>query len=187
MKRNPVLQLALLVIRVYIILYISFYILFLGLFIYWHINPGAFDKVDISSGYKAGISIRDIRLVSSERSPDMIVLSEVSHPMFYWLFLRMTFFFLLGFLILQRLKRVIRSIHSLNTFYEGNIRHFKSIGFLFLIMAALGFFNYYSDGTVSRLQLTIPFTPLLLGMAGFVMAEVFAEGKSLTEDKNLIV
>lgn len=187
MEKNRVLSIASLVLKIFLVIYILFFATFICLAIYWHFNPEAFKRIEISSGFNAVFGIPEIRMLHTEKNADDIILSEISSPMLYWLVIRNSIFFLLGLMIIFKISKIINSVLSLNTFYNDNIHHFRKMGRLFLIMALFIFFNFYYQDKVLILRFSIPFTSLMLAMSCFVLAEIFSEGKLLSEDKKLIV
>lgn len=113
--------------------------------------------------------------------------------MLFWIFIKMTAALGLMFMITGEVISILKNFKNLGTFYEGNIRSFRRIGIWALLLAGLYAFRYltYSseDGTVvfDRLMLNIPFDLIALSLGGFVLAEVFKEGKLLQEDKESIL
>jgi len=186
MAKDKTLRYTRLLLRIFTIVYIFFFVLFLALVVYWHIYPDDFGNVDMSSGFKAGFAVTNIKFSPDNMPPKAIVLSDLSHAMMYWLVFRNTVFFVLGLLILRRINAVLHSIKTLETFYHENIQHFRTIGKLCFIIVGISFFNFYYDGKLT-VDLTLPFTPLLFGAASYMMAEVFKEGLALAEDNKSII
>ncbi|MEZ4826424.1 MAG: hypothetical protein R3C61_09035 [Bacteroidia bacterium] len=54
-------------------------------------------------------------------------------------------------------------------------------------IVGLGWFNFYYQNQAFDLHFTLPVYPLIFAVSCFVMAEIFAEGKNLLEDKEFIV
>ncbi len=172
---------------VFMVLYVGSFILLLGLMAYWHINPTDFGNVDITSGFEAGFGVSRITFSPENIPPRAIVLSEISYAMAWWLILRNTLFFVLGLLILLRIRSILQSFQSLQLFYETNIQHLRQIGQLFLIIAGLSFINFYAAEGDVQIDLTLPLASLLAAAGGFLMSEVFREGYALAEDQKSIV
>lgn len=173
--------------RVFMVLYVGSYLVLIGLMVYWHINPADFGNVDITSGFKAGFGSSRIAFSPENMPPRAIVLSEISYAMAWWLILRNSVFFLLGLLILLRVRAILQSFQSLRMFYESNIRHFRRIGQLFFIIALVSFFNFYAGNGDVQFDLTLPLASILAAAGGFLLSEVFREGYALAEDQKSIV
>ncbi|MEZ4772648.1 MAG: DUF2975 domain-containing protein [Bacteroidia bacterium] len=187
METNRTIQMAIWVTNGVMLLFILFFAGFAGILLHWHINPEAYCNVEISSGFKAGFGIQDIRINKENLSADSLSLSQLSHVMVYWLLLRSSLFFILSLAIILRIKKILHSIRTIHTFYDENIRHFKVMGKWALAAFGLSCFNFYYQNGDFDLNFTIAFAPLLFSVACFVMKEIFTEGKNLLEDKNLIV
>jgi hypothetical protein len=165
------------------------YVLFLIALIYWHIDPAAFRLVDLSDAFKAGYGVNGIQFYKqAEQLPsDAVLMSDLSRPMMYWLFLRVTIFVALTILITRTALKVVHSIKSLRTFYNDNPRHLKNIALYAFIAFVFSIFNFIFYNGTSELNLKTAFGPLVLAVAALVLAEVFNEGKKLLEEQNLII
>lgn len=167
--------------------YLVFFLFFLGMVVSWFIDNSLWENIDISSGFKAGFGMTNIQFSPRNMPEDAIVLGATSHAMMGWLLLRNTIFFCLGWIVLQRISRILNSIESIDVFYVLNIESFKTIGKVCFVIAGFSAFNFYIGPDRSTLDFTLPLMPVLFGFGSLVLAEVFKQGRELTEDKNSIV
>lgn len=156
---------------------------------FWHISPEYYNQIELTRGFKAGYGIGGLKIHIEEPGTrlDKIFLSDLSTGAFYWLCFRGFFFITMNVLILLKIIGILHSIKSIKTFYDSNISNLKSIGVIAAIAAVMSTFNIgYVEGDW-HVHFTVPWEILLVSFIAFVLAEVFAEGKQLLEDKNLIV
>lgn len=189
MKRNKIISAAILLSRIFILLCAVLFLTFTITTIYWHFNADAFANVEVTNSFKAGFGVNDIRVypVNTPKPADGIFLSELNYGMIYWLYLRGAFFFTLTVLILRKIILILRSINTLQTFYQDNIKHFQAIAQYAFLAFLLSCFNFsYLNGN-SEISFKFAFTPLAFALGALVLAEVFKEGKQLLEDQNLII
>lgn len=82
---------------------------------------------------------------------------------------------------------IFNSIIDLETFYDGNIKAFKKLVVLGLVVSVIAAFNFgFADGE-TMWNFTIPFRPLIYTSICLVMSEVFKEGKNLLEESRSII
>lgn len=169
------------------IIYLIGFFLFTGIVISWFIDKSLWRNVDITSGFKAGIGVTNLQYSPDYMPPKAIVLGEISVAMMLWLLVRNTIFFFLGWMIIVEITRILNSIKSLDVFYFSNIQSFKKIGKVCFLIAGFAFFNFHVAEQGVNFDFTVPFMPVLFGLASYVLAGVFEQGQQLTEDKNSIV
>ena len=173
--------------RLLIVLIISLFTAFTVLITWSLLDPEVFTYLAVTDAFQSGAGVGNFRICSSCPEASTVFLSGVSVGMKVWLWVRATAFFLLVFLILRTIQKIIRSIQSRDTFFEGNIKSFKTIagyGFLFALLSS---FNFYSDETGTNWHFSIPFVPVAFAVACLLLADIFREGQLLTEDKHYIV
>ena len=150
-------------------------------------HPDQYQHVVLTDTFRAGWGVRDINLCWDCASPKDILMSQLSDGMRLWLAIRSAFFLTMSYLIIRRIFMILRSVHGIETFYPGNIKHFRQLALYGLIAAFVSTFNFYNDGVGTNWNLTIPFGPLSFSLACLVLSEIFKEGQSLEEDKASIV
>lgn len=189
MKRNKVIESARVLNRIVRWLCYVFFVLFTGIIIHWHISPESYSALEVTDAFKAGYGINDLqwRLGQSEPDRNTLYLSTLPSPMVYWLYLRALLCFFITLRIIRETDHILRSIASLKTFYDQNQHHFRKIARWAFIAFLLSCFNFSYLDSNFQLDLKLVFTPLLLSIGSLVMAEIFSEGKELSEDQRMIV
>lgn len=156
--------------------------------IHWHFDPGFYANVKVTEagniywrGPKAG----------EAKFPGELSLSEFLPFTIYVLYLQGVVRFIVLFLIVSALERVIRSVKSLETFRTENSSLFRQIGKYFLFLFWISAFRFEARGDLSNMHTDITFdadlTPLILMLAAYVLAEIFKEGNKLYEEEQLTV
>ena len=181
---NKVIHWAYWVIQVVWYLTMAMYAILLGIVIYWHFEPSAFDEWHLQQPFQAGAANW-----SFAKSPQAqgATLNDLGAGMVYWLVGRTTLFFVLLALCLRKALSILVSIKQKAVFYDRNTQAFKQLAFLGLGFAVVSFFNFGTVAGVTTYYFRIPFGALLFSAACWVLSEVFAEGKRLYEDSNSIV
>jgi len=172
-----------------LVLCVVLFIFFTLMFVYWHVNPTAFQHVDIAKTFEPGYGLGGIQLYFNESQirPGAVLLSDVDQPILYWIYLRGVLFFLITFMMLRYAIRILKSLRNLNTFYAENISSLKSIAYYAFAGAVLACFNAYKSENGWQISLDLPLAPLALALSCLVLAEVFKEGRHLAEEQKLIV
>ncbi len=160
------------------------YLLLVVMVIHWHINPEAYQTWYLVNGFDAGLSNFKVKL--KPPGSEGLALSDLSAKSMYWWFFRSSLLFFMSLLILWKWMGIIRSIRSLKTFYDQNIRSFQSMAALGLWMALIGSFNINFEQS-NMVNLSIPFGALLFSAGCLVLKMVFSEGKKLFEDSKAII
>ncbi len=181
---NHVIRIAILVTRIAIILLFSLYAVLLGTVVYWQIEPSAFDQWTIAQPFHAGAANFNIQkgaLVSG------MTFNEIGVPMLYWLLIRTSVFFVLTWLILKRILKVLISVNDQRTFFTENINHFQRLAMLGILFALVSLFNFGTLDGQTIFHFAIPFEPLLFSLACWVLGEIFREGGKFREDSTSII
>lgn len=119
-------------------------------------------------------------------------LSFLATEMKWWILVRTSLFFVLSLMILLRAVALLQSILSGKTFYEENIHAFTQMARYGMIMALFSAFNFsyhdqFDSGNTFDWSLDIPFSTLLFALACKVLAEIFKQGKLLSEENQSFV
>ncbi|PHR46191.1 MAG: hypothetical protein COA32_11580 [Fluviicola sp.] len=188
-KKNMFLKTSLILTKVVLIITIAIALVLITGIIYWHISPNSYDLVELTHQFKAEYGIGDIQVHLNAPSTrvDKVFISELNAGTMYWLFFRAMFFIGINLLILLKIVGILRSIRTIRTFYDTNIRNLKSIGFYAAIAAVMSSFNFGLWRSEWQVNFTIPWAVIMVSVIAFVLAEVFTEGKQLLEDKNMII
>lgn len=182
--QNRVIQSALLLTRLSLWLAIAVYGVMIFMLVYWLIDPTHFDQWVIVNPFIAGSAGFQVQRTPVDQG---IALSGLSAGMMYWLAIRTTFFFLLVFLALRKVLKVLNSVNATKVFHPDNVKNFKQLAMIGLIYAILCTVNFGVIDGISTVNLAIPFEPLLFAAGCWVLSEIFAEGQRLKEDSNSII
>ncbi len=189
MKRNKIISSAKVLSRIVKWLCYLFFGLFTVVVIHWHIAPDTYYQLEVTDGFKAGYGVNAFQWHPSSTitGKPSLQLSELPTAMIYWLYLRAVIFFAITLLIIREIDYILKSVASLKTFYDQNEEHFRKIARWALIGFILSCFNFSYLDTGFQLDFKLVFPPLLLSIGSLVLAEIFSEGKELSEDQRMIV
>jgi hypothetical protein len=81
------------------------------------------------------------------------------------------------------LLKIVRSINSLKTFAEGNIKAFKNVSVYAFTIFCLKLIEILPG----KISFAIHFEPIVVAAFAFILAEVFKEGHQLLKDNELTV
>ncbi len=106
----------------------------------------------------------------------------------FWMFFQLIMTLGIYYLIMREIKVILSSMKSLNTFYEGNIRHFKVLARLAFIGWIVSLISFHESAN-GHITLLFEFSigMLILAMAFSLLSRIFEEGKLLLDDKRMIV
>lgn len=184
MTKNNLLNLALIICKVLQSVYILGFILLTILFIHVQID-GEFYKDKIISIEKKHIGYNTS--VSAESQDEGVTLDEMSTASLYVNYLKYSALLLLFFMAIKEFQNVIKSVQNRATFQNENFKSFRRIGQYTFIYFLVDSFYTYEFNTIGHRGFTISFTPLILMLVAFIMAEIFKEGSLLLEDKELTI
>lgn len=189
MKRNKVISSARVLSKIVRWLCYLFFGLFTIIVIHWHIAPDNYNQLEVTDGFKAGYGVNAFQWKPSTVMTENLALrmSELPAVMVYWLYLRAVIFFTITLFIIREADYILKSVASLKTFYDQNEEHFRKIARWAFIGFILSCFNFSYLNQGFQLDFRLVFAPLLLSIGSLVLAEIFSEGKELSEDQRMIV
>ncbi|MBO3697752.1 DUF2975 domain-containing protein [Roseivirga sp. E12] len=166
---------------------IIIFVIFLGAMTYSLIQPQALDNVIITDSVKSGVGFGNVKICSACSVEGDVLLSDINTFSKLWLLARGSAFFLILFLVVNRILRILRSVASREAFYGGNIQNFKKMATYGFIATVISTFNFFYLHGIAQWHFTLPLAPLSFAIGCLVLAEVFKEGESLVEDKESII
>lgn len=187
MNKNKTLRFAAIFLQIGEILLLSLTILFVGVLVYSLFQPDAFLHLAVRDAHRPGFGIAHFKVASGGLENGYVLLKDFSQSMKGWLLLRGISQMGLTFFIIRILRRIVTSVQSNATFYEGNIQYFKRMSFYGAGIVLISSFNLLIQAEGTHLSLTIPFAPIAFTLGCLILAEIFQEGKILLEDKNSII
>lgn len=114
-------------------------------------------------------------------------LNQMTTSSLYINYLRYSGLLIVLFLSTREFKNIIKSVQHLKTFRDYNVQSCRKIGKLVFIYFILSSFYSYQFNEVSYSGFSMSFTPLIIALLAFIMAEIFKEGNVLLEDKELTI
>lgn len=171
-----------------VLLLIAFYWVMLAGLLDWPLE----EKIILSGVGRPGAWLGMNYCMGETCSDSFDVLSYFANEMIIWLIVRQSVLFALNIMILWKAMDLIKSIRFSKTFYEENIRSFMQMAKYGLIMALISAINFrYDDqfhsGDSFSWVFDIPFSILLFTLACKVLAEIFKQGKLLSEENQSFV
>jgi len=170
-----------------LVLVILLYGVLLFVFIYSLMDPSKFESVRLTGAFSPGFSFGNVDVCTNCQIGDYSLLVNLSTGMKLWLIFRASVLFLSLFVIITIFKRIIKSVSSKLTFYEGNIKNFRTLTYLGLMLTAFSSFNFFVQGEISDVNFSIAFGPIAFTAACWLLSDIFEEGRKLHEDKNSII
>lgn len=169
-----------------IIMYL-FMLAFTITLVYSMINSAAFSDITIENSFKARLTIGDFSRCKSCAGPEKLTLAGLSFGMKLWLLIRSLVLMGLTLISLHVLSGIIRTIRSKSTFYSSNIQGFMRLFRLGMLLAFFGCFNFFIQGGTSDFEFSIPFGALGYSLGCWLLAEIFREGKALSDESKSII
>lgn len=157
--------------------------------VHWHLEPEAYGHVQYTGPLSLHLSLNDTFLANSKFTDPLrtVFLNDIRLLSLYSIYLQTVATLLLIFFILKDFVRIIRSVKQFNTFRLENISTFRRIGRLFVVLHVLTSIKFVVVQDKALSEIDFSFTPLVLAMAAFMLAEVFREGNRLYEEEQLTV
>ncbi|MGJ8759498.1 DUF2975 domain-containing protein [Polaribacter sp. AHE13PA] len=189
MKKNKLLNIAVIVcksIRIFII------IAFIGLttiFIHLQISPESYKKGNIEfkvSGLQISKSNR-WKISNSGDDKEVYALNKITKTSLFINYLKFSAVLFFMFLLITEFQKIMQSVKNLNTFQKNNVRSFRKIGkYLFIIFLLSSYFKLrFQQGGMTNFSLN--FTPLIFMLIAFILAEIFKEGNLLQRENDLTI
>ena len=167
------------------------YVIYVGIILHSFFDPGLYSEIIVNT--KPGFSFEVLSAKIDLESGDMQritgdPLGYLSVPYKCWLLVRSTIFFGLALLILERGRRIFRSIADLHTFHSSNARYFREMAVYTVILFLVSMINFGEspDGSWS-VGFTVQLSFLLLGLFFGILSVVFSEGERLMNEQKMIV
>lgn len=187
MKNQKIIHLGSRALKIFKWFYLFSFVAFTIIIVLWFTNKDLFENAMVSTGFKAGVGSTDIAFKQINTHNNGISIYNLSSLMVVWLFIRTGIFFLLGYMIIKQVEKIMKSLESLSVFYRSNIESFQKIAKICIYIAILGCFNIFWVGEKFELNFTIPFFPLLASLSCFLLAIIFEEGLKLSEENKTII
>jgi len=197
MTKNRLLNVAILICKLFKLIYIIVFIIITGIFIHFQVNPSAYKNFDFNdfsiendTNLKFKYETKSTFTYNNEKMPEVdeiYKIEKLTGASSFFLYIESALCIFLGFLCLKEFQNVLESVKKINTFQEGNVTSFRKIGkylSMIFIVSSFSMLNY-RNGEIMSFNFTITLPCLI--MFSFIMAEIFKEGSMLSEEVNLTV
>lgn len=173
---------------------------------YWHVNPDhQIYSRDLRIGHNPGglmifgkqifsrhsdvwgVTREITETKTGQKIEDQLTFKKILPLSLYLVYLQYPAMLFLLYLSIREFVKVIKSVGAVETFKNSNIQSFRRIGKYQLFFFVLSIVTYVVFKQGNFLKVSIAFTPLLLSLLAFVMAEIFKEGNKLQEENQLTV
>ncbi|MEJ8801403.1 hypothetical protein [Pontibacter sp. H249] len=198
MQKNKLLNITLLICDIFKYLFIVFIAASTILLIHWHLSPNTYENINITidktsnavftmadSYSLTGPGTSNKKIDTSNK--DLIRLTELNHVSLYVHYLQSVGLLAFWLLIIQEIKRVIKSVKGLKTFRSSNGKSLNRIGKYSLGIFVLSAFKWIGLPEYSFFGIYFQFMPLAFAIAAFILAEIFEEGNKLYEAEQLTI
>lgn len=114
-------------------------------------------------------------------------------PMFLSLFLQLVITLFCLYRISQEVVRILHNFQNRQTFYQGNITSFRTMGKFALFLAValaikvVAYNNLETGYELSNIRVRLPLAEIAFALVCYVLADVFAQGKELKEENESIL
>ena len=169
------------------IIIIAFLLFAFFLFVQIHSykRPDFYTNWFLINPYQAGL--RGFQMLIGAKGETGIPLSEIQIFDRIWLVLRSGILTTFIIAMLWHFRAILKTVQQAQVFYQKNIYHFNRMAFWALLLSFFSAFNLGNLHSNPNLNFTIPFGCLMLAGGFKVLAEVFREGKRLSDDSNSII
>lgn len=185
MKKNNLLNIALIICKFLQAVYILFFILLSFLFVHVQIDKTYYNDKVLTVEHSS-ISYSSSDNMNDELNRDM-TFTQMTKISLYTTYFRFIVLLTLLYLATRSFIKIIKSVQNLKTFRNDNVRSFRRIGKYVFIYFLVSSFYYYGFNNISKSGFYISFTPLIICLMAFILAEIFKEGNLLLEDKELTI
>lgn len=194
MKKNTLLNIAIIICKFFRLIYIVIFLMLTGLFVHSQISPSSYKNLDFNS------KINEYDFSMNSYSTDKIIVNGVTpedsevftfdklkYSSLYFNFIKFALVLFCSFLCLKEFQNVIESVKEIKTFQKRNVSSFRRIGkYLLVIFILMSYSSFtFQQGGISSFH--ISFTLLILSLLAYIMAEIFKEGRKLSEENKLTI
>ena len=193
MQKNKILSVAVIICKIVKVFYALLFAVFTLFFIHFQVSPNSYERATFnyknsSFEMNKSTSWKNFDKNGFElKDEDVFSLDKISKTSLYIIYFQFSAVLLFIFLSVKEFQKVIESIRNLETFQNNNVKSFRKIGkyiFFIFILTSFIFLNFDQGG---KSQIHISFTPLLLVLLAFILAEIFKEGNLLKQENDLTI
>lgn len=189
MRKNILLNLANIVCKFSRLLLVLAFLSLTILFIHIQIDKGFYEGSNVElNKYEFFYSIIKHEVTSlGNNNERAFTIDKVTMVSLYINYLRYTLILGIIFMIFKEFQKIIESAQNIETFQKENVVSFRRIGnyiFGYFLLTSIYFMGFE---TGSLTGFNVSFTPLLLVLLAYIMAELFKEGHLLKQENDLTI
>jgi hypothetical protein len=194
MKKNALLNIAIIICKFFRLIYIVIFLMLTGLFVHSQINPSSYMNLDLNNkineyDFSMNSYTTDKIIVNGVTPEDSEVFTfdKLKYSSLFFNFIKVTLVLFCSFLCLKEFQNIIESVKEIKTFQIRNVSSFRRIGkYLLVIFILMSYSSFtFQQGAISSFH--ISFTLLILPLLAYIMAEIFKEGKKLSDENKLTI
>lgn len=204
MKKNTLLNAAIIICKSLRIFYVILFVILTGFFVHFQINPSfyknpkikniTFNNIDLKAK-----TIKDGSILAISKSwkrnengkvledGEVFILEKIAYTSLYMNFIQYSLVLFFIYLCITKFQKILQSVRKTKTFSEENIVSFRRIGKYLLIIFLITCYTSirFQQGGISGFQLN--FTYLILALVAYIIAEIFKEGNNIKEENILTI
>lgn len=185
MNKNNLLSAASILCKILQVTYILFFVLLTVLFIDIQVDKGFYQDKVVQID-KANITYNSTNKLDVNDSANL-TLDQMTTTSLYLTYARYSGLLIFLFLSIREFNKAIKSVQNLKTFKNDNVKSFRRIGQYVIFYFLLSSVYSYQFKEVGFSGFEVSFTPLIIALLAYIMAEIFKEGQLLLEDKELTI
>jgi len=193
MRKNKLLNIAIVVCKCVKVFYIFLFIGLTSLFIHSQISPESYEEITYDSknfkfhfNYPDSTKNKNIDETKIENT-DVFSFIEITKTSLFLNYLQFSAILIFIFLSVKEFQKIMESVKKLKTFQNNNVTSFRKIGKYIFIIFLLTSFTYTQFNETGNFSFQTEFAPLILMLISFIMAEIFKEGNLLQKENDLTI
>ena len=186
MKKNTLLNIAIIICKFFRLIYIVIFLMLTGLFVHYQLSPSSYKNIDFNTElneytFSMNSYTTDKIIVNgvSPEDSEVFTFDKLKYSSLYFNFIKLTLVLFSSFLCLKEFQNVIESVKEIKTFQKRNVSSFRRIGkYLLVIFILMSYSSFtFQQGGISYLH--ISFTLLILSLLAYIMSDNSIEGEQL--------
>lgn len=197
MTKNRLLNVAIIICKLFRLIYIILFIVITGFFIHFQISPSSYNKfnfndfsIEKNTDLKFKFETKSKFSMNSEKvleDNEVYKIEKLTTSSSLFLYIEIALCIILSFLCLKEFQNILESVKKINTFQGRNVISFRKIGKYLSVIFILSSFSIltFRNGEIRSFSFSITLPCLII--LSYIMAEIFKEGSLLSEEVNLTV
>ena len=194
MTKNTLLNIAIIISRIFKVLLIIAAVAITGLFIYVQLDNNLFEekqimimKPVISNNYYSYFINHSETYQGLAKDKSAFTVNEITILSLFVFYVKGLIILFLYFIVLNSFEKIILSVKKLETFSTKNVKLFRKIGFSILILFFLEGYTIIRFEYGMQKAIAFDFSSLIYVLVFFIIAEIFKEGLKLRQENDLTI